>query len=47
MKYKKVAASILLVFLSGIAYASCTTQTIVVNGKITVCTVCGTVVNCF
>jgi len=30
----------------GAAYA-CTTQTIIVNGKVTVCTVCGNVVNCF
>lgn len=28
------------------AYA-CQTQTIIVNGKITTCTICGNVVNCF
>jgi len=32
--------------LMGIGYA-CQTQTIIVNGKMTTCTVCGTVVNCF
>lgn len=32
--------------LSATAYA-CQTQTIIVNGKMTTCTVCGSVVNCF
>lgn len=26
---------------------ACTTQTVIVNGKISVCTICGTVVSCF
>ena len=32
--------------LSATAYA-CQTTTVIVNGKMTVCTVCGNVVNCF
>lgn len=32
-------------FLSQAAMA-CTTQTLIVGGKLTVCTVCGTVVSC-
>jgi len=45
---KKILISTVTVMLLGItgAYA-CQTQTIIVNGKITVCTVCGSVVNCF
>jgi hypothetical protein len=45
---KKLLIAAVAVMLLGItgAYA-CQTQTIIVNGKITVCTVCGSVVNCF
>lgn len=39
------AVAFMLIGITG-AYA-CQTQTIIVNGKITVCTVCGNVVNCF
>ncbi len=44
---KKIIAALLtnlLIFSS--AYA-CQTQTIIVNGKITTCTICGNVVSCF
>ena len=40
-----VAVTFMLLGVTG-AYA-CQTQTIIVNGKITTCTVCGNVVNCF
>lgn len=39
------AVAFMLIGITG-AYA-CQTTTIVVNGKVTVCTVCGNVVNCF
>lgn len=39
------AVTFMLLGVTG-AYA-CQTQTIIVNGKVTVCTVCGNVVNCF
>lgn len=39
------ATAFMLLGITG-AYA-CQTQTIIVNGKVTVCTVCGSVVNCF
>ncbi len=42
---KKIIAAVLL-FGSVYAYA-CTTQTIIVNGKMMTCTTCGTVTNCF
>jgi hypothetical protein len=46
MKKPLIAAvTVMLLGITG-AYA-CQTQTIIVNGKITVCTVCGSVVNCF
>ncbi len=32
--------------LYGQAALACTTQTLIVGGKMTVCTVCGTVVSC-
>ncbi len=32
-------------FASQVAFA-CSTQTVIVGGKMTVCTVCGTVVSC-
>jgi len=28
------------------AVLACTTQTLIVDGKITVCTICGTIVSC-
>lgn len=40
-----VAVTFMLLGITG-AYA-CQTQTIIVNGKMTTCTVCGSVVNCF
>ena len=43
---KLLLATVTFMLLSATAYA-CQTQTIIVNGKITVCTVCGSVVNCF
>ena len=43
---KLLLAAVTFMLLSATAYA-CQTQTIIVNGKITVCTVCGSVVNCF
>ena len=39
------AITFLTIGMTG-AYA-CQTQTVIVNGKMTVCTVCGSVVNCF
>jgi len=33
-------------FLFSQAVPACTTQTLIVDGKLTVCTVCGTVVSC-
>jgi|GEM_PF-2019259 hypothetical protein len=33
-------------FLFSQAVMACTTQTLIVGGKMTVCTVCGTVVSC-
>ncbi len=40
--------SLLLVagLLYGQAVMACTTQTLIVGGKMTVCTICGTVVSC-
>ena len=39
-----------LLFVAGLLYGqvamACTTQTLIVGGKMTVCTVCGTVVSC-
>jgi hypothetical protein len=32
--------------LYGQAVMACTTQTLIVGGKMTVCTICGTVVSC-
>ena len=32
--------------LYGQAVLACTTQTLIVGGKMTVCTICGTVVSC-
>jgi hypothetical protein len=37
-------------FVTGLLYGqaamACTTQTLIVGGKMTVCTICGTVVSC-
>jgi hypothetical protein len=39
-----------LLFVAGLLYGqaamACTTQTLIVGGKMTVCTICGTVVSC-
>ena len=47
-KMKKLLLAAVTFMLIGIggAYA-CQTTTVIVNGKITTCTVCGNVVNCF
>lgn len=45
---KKLLLVTLTNLLIGISAAyACQTTTVVVNGKVTVCTVCGNVVNCF
>ncbi len=47
LMFKKTLAVVLLTALASISYAqNCTTQTLIVGGKMTVCTVCGTVVSC-
>ena len=37
-------------FVAGLLYGqaamACTTQTLIVGGKMTVCTICGTVISC-
>ena len=45
---KKALLAVVTFMLLGISgvYA-CQTQTIIVNGKMTTCTVCGNVVSCF
>ena len=43
---KALLGLVAFMFISGVAYA-CQTQTIIVNGKMTTCTICGNVVNCF
>ena len=42
---KKIAIGVVTYMLLGSAYA-CQTQTLIVGGKVTICTVCGTVVSC-
>ena len=42
---KKIAIGVVTYMLLGSAYA-CQTTTIIVNDKVTICTVCGTVVSC-
>jgi hypothetical protein len=37
---KKILLAILLITISITAYARCTTQTFIVDGRMTVCTVC-------
>jgi len=49
--YKRLARlGFSLLFVAGLLYGqaamACTTQTLIVGGKMTVCTVCGTVVSC-
>lgn len=43
---KKIALAFLTFMLLGTAAYACQTQTIIVNGKMTVCTVCGNIVTC-
>ena len=43
---KKIAIGLVTYMLLGSAYA-CQTTTIIVNGNVTTCTVCGNIVNCF
>lgn len=42
---KKIIAVVL--FLASTYALACTTQTIIVGGKMMTCTTCGTVTNCF
>ena len=42
---KKIAIGLVTYMLLSNAYA-CQTQTLIVGGKVTICTVCGTVVSC-
>ena len=42
---KKIITGVVTYMLLGSAYA-CQTQTLIVGGKVTICTVCGTVVSC-
>jgi hypothetical protein len=45
---KKALLALVTFMLLGITAAyACQTQTVIVNGKMTTCTVCGTVVSCF
>jgi hypothetical protein len=46
MKFKKIIIGSLFLFGANLVYANCTTQTLIVGGKMQVCTVCGTVVSC-
>lgn len=41
-----VALAIAIGFFTSQAALACSTQTVIVGGKMTVCTVCGTVVSC-
>ncbi len=47
-RLKGLGLGILIVasFLYGQAVLACTTQTLIVGGKMTVCTICGTVISC-
>ena len=38
--------ALLIGFLLSQDAVACTTQTLIVDGKVTVCTVCGTVISC-
>jgi hypothetical protein len=46
MKIKKLLACLLVTLPTSLAYANCTTQTLIVGGKSQVCTICGAVVSC-
>jgi hypothetical protein len=46
MKFRKLLVTLMLALPASLAYANCTTQTLIVGGKMQVCTVCGTVVSC-
>jgi hypothetical protein len=46
MKSKNFTFGIILAFVAGLTYAECMTQTIVVDGKIHICTTCGKVTHC-
>ena len=49
MRNRLVGLSLGLLIVGGLLYGqaalACTTQTLIVGGKLTVCTVCGTVVS--
>lgn len=44
---KKIALALVTYMLLGSVAYACQTTTIIVNGKLTTCTVCGNIVNCF
>jgi hypothetical protein len=44
---KKIALALVTYMLLGTVAYACQTQTIIVNGKMTTCTVCGQIVTCF
>lgn len=46
MKSKNITLGVILAIVASLAYAECMTQTIVVNGKIHICTTCGKVTTC-
>jgi hypothetical protein len=43
---KKVIAGLLTLGFAGAVYAQCTTQTIIIGGKMTTCTTCCSFGNC-
>lgn len=43
---KKLLIGVLFVLGTSVVHANCTTQTLIVGGKLQVCTICGTVVSC-
>jgi hypothetical protein len=44
---KKIALALVTYMLLGTVAYACQTTTIIVNGKMTTCTVCGNIVSCF
>lgn len=50
MRKRLAALGLGMLFVAGLLYGqaamACTTQTLIVGGKMTICTVCGTVVSC-
>jgi hypothetical protein len=44
---KKIALGLVTYMLLGSVAYACQTTTVIVNGKMTTCTVCGNIVNCF